>query len=339
MKFIFLLFILGSCSFQSYYSGQKSGHFDGSRFIAHDQPNFLEDMQFAFSKKQSWDKFPPAQIDRQAIKEKLDDPIKSARLTFIGHSTFLIQLPALNILTDPIWSNRAGPIALPGFSKKRHNPPALQIEELPKIDIVFISHNSYYHMDVPTIKKLHKAFRPQFISGLGNCHYLNKVKKLGLNCVELDWHQRFIAESGEEFFFLETKGWSKRSWIDSNKSLWGSLLIQSKKIKIYFAGDTGYGKHLVEIGKNYGPIDVALLPIGAYEPRWYLQEHHMNPQDAVNAHLALKAKKSIGMHFNSFQTTTEGYLDSEKALEQALKFHKLKAENFIAPKHGEIFNF
>jgi L-ascorbate metabolism protein UlaG (beta-lactamase superfamily) len=337
MRFIFLLLLTSSCVLRPYYSGEKSDHFDGTRFIAEDKPSFLDDLQFAFSPKTSWKK---SEIS-QALdpKKNLNSTIKKARLIFIGHSTFLIQLPNLNIITDPIWSERAGPIALPIFSAKRHHAPALSITELPKIDIVFISHSSYYHMDLPTIRNLQKAFAPQFITGLGNCHYLNDVKKLDLNCVELDWNQRFVANDNSEFFFLPTKGWSKRSYVDTNKTLWGSLLIKTPKIKIYFAGDTGYGKHLSEIGEKFGRIDVALLPIGAYEPRWYLQDHHMNPQDAVNAHLALKAKLSIGMHFNTFQTTQEGYLDVEKDLLTAKKIHHLEDKNFVVPQFGESFGF
>ncbi len=320
----------------------KNGRFWRVRIIAETKPpSLFEDLRFAFSKKESWKK--SSEETQKNIEEKptenLYSPIKKARLVFIGHSTFLIQLPNLNILTDPIWSDRAGPIALPFFSKKRHHEAALKITELPKIDLVFISHNSYYHMDLPTIRDLQKTFAPQFVTGLGNCHYLNKIKKLNLNCAELDWNQRFVANDGSEFFFLETKGWSKRSYIDTNKTLWGSLLIKTANIKIYFAGDTGYGKHLSEIGRNYGPIDIALLPIGAYEPRWYLQNHHMNPQDAVKAHLALRVKKSIGMHFNTFQTTSEGYHDVEIDLREACKSHHLKLEDFTVPKFGETFNF
>jgi len=337
MRSLLLLLILCSCASQPYYAGEESDHFNGERFASQKPPpSFLEDLKFAFSKKTSWKKSDEAALD---AFPHLNKEIKRARLIFIGHSTFLIQLPNLNILTDPIWSDRAGPIALPGFSKKRHHDAALKISELPKIDVVFISHNSYYHMDLPTIKKLHAAFAPQFITGLGNCHYLNDVKKLNLNCAELDWQQRFVASDGSEFFFLPTKGWSKRSYFDTNKTLWGSLLIRNSRIKIYFAGDTGFDKHLSEIGNKFAPIDVALLPIGAYEPRWYLQDYHMNPSDAVKAHFALHAKKSIGMHFNTFQTTAEGYLDVENDLAIARNSHHLKEQDFIAPQFGEVFNF
>ncbi len=339
-----IFFILLTSCHGTYYSGSKSDHFDGKKFISEDKTKLRENLRFAFTGKDSWDA-PEEKVT--FVKPNELGKIKNARITFVGHSTFLIQLPStkheaqstINILTDPIWSDRAGPVALPIFSPKRHNPPAINFDDLPKIDFVLIGHSSYYHMDLPTIRKLQKKFAPKFISGLGNCHVLNEIEKLGLSCFELDWNQEIKLANGAEFIFLPAKNWSKRSWFDTNKTLWGSFLIKTPKIKIYFAGDTGYSRHFDEIHKKYGKPDVALLPIGSYEPRWYLQDHHMNPEDAVVAHRELGAKKSIGMHFNTFKTSAEGYLDPEKDLETAKLSYHLKKKEFVAPKFGEVFEW
>jgi L-ascorbate metabolism protein UlaG (beta-lactamase superfamily) len=336
----FFLFCNCSCAFNSdkpYYNGPVSDHFDGKRFISTDQnTSFRKDLRFLFTIKDSWSGAPQ---EVEYLKPSRFAPVDQARITFIGHSTFLIQFPELNILTDPIWSERAGPINLPFFSPARHNPPAIEFDDLPKINYVLISHSSYYHMDLPTIKKLQAKFNPKFITGLGKCYYLNEVKKLGLSCIELDWGQDVKLQNETVFYFLPAKNWSKRSWFDVNKTLWGSFAIIAPTLKIYFAGDSGFSQHLRNIGLEYGPFDVALLPIGSYEPRARMKNNHMNPEEAVKAHILLNAKKSIGMHFNSFQTTSEGYYDGQIALEEAKISFGLKKAEFVAPKFGESFEF
>jgi L-ascorbate metabolism protein UlaG (beta-lactamase superfamily) len=335
------LALLGNCASwekerKPYYFGPKSNHFDGKKFISESKGVFVNDLGSLFTIQDDWDEEP--EPIKPVNLNKLE-PINSARIIFIGHSTFLIQLEDINILTDPIWSNRAGPIALPLFSPKRYNPPALDFSDLPKIDYVLIGHSSYYHMDIPTIKNLKKEFDPQFITGLGNCFYLNEIKSLNLRCLELDWNDSIKSKDGTNFYFLKAKNWSKRSWFDVNKTLWGSFLIETPKIKIFFAGDTGYSRHFQEIHEKFGAIDMTLLPIGSYEPRWRMKDHHMNPEEATKAHLTLNAKKSIGMHFNTFQTTDEGYLDPEIELGEAKLKYKISKMDFVAPKFGEVFEF
>ncbi|MBM3579379.1 MAG: hypothetical protein FJX34_01235 [Alphaproteobacteria bacterium] len=334
LRAVLILLLTASCS--SYYHGPKSDHFDGKKFLSEDKTKFRENLRFAFSRKDSW----------RGKKDKINFvnpskllPIKHARVIFVGHSTFLIQTKNTNILTDPIWSDRAGPITLPPFSPKRQNPPAIKFVDLPKIDFVLLSHSSYYHTDIPTIKNLQKRFAPKFVTGLGNCYYLNKVKKLGLDCFELDWDQSLKITNNIEFIFLPTRNWSKRTWFDTNKSLWGSFLIRTPKAQIYFAGDTAYSNHFYKIYKKYGRPDLALLPIGSYEPNWYFGDHHMSPEDAVLAHRQLDSKKSVGMHFNTFQTSGEGYEDPATDLEIAKLSYGLKKHEFVAPRFGEVFEF
>jgi len=328
--------LITSCSLlpNSYYKGPKSDHFNGKRFIANGEESGLDHFLFAFTLKDRWGN------EKEKIEQhNFNKAVGKARITFVGHASFLVQVPDANILIDPMWSNRAGPIAMPFVSIKRQNPPAINFEDLPKIDYVLISYNSYYHMDIPTIKKLKEKFNPKFITGLGNCHYLNDVKKLDLLCVELDWNQKATPQNNLDFHFLKSQNWAKRSWIDKNKTLWGSFAIKTTNFKIYFSGDSGYSDHFAEIGNRFGGFDAALLAIGSFEPRWLMEKNHMNPEDAAKAHLALKAKKSIGFHFATFQTSNEGYLTPLFALEEAKIKYGLKKTEFIAPKFGEPIEF
>jgi L-ascorbate metabolism protein UlaG (beta-lactamase superfamily) len=216
----------------------------------------------------------------------------------------------------------------------------MAIEDLPRIDYVLISNNSYYHMDIPTIEKLQEFFKPTFITGLGNCYYLQKVKKLGIKCFELDWDQKITAQSGTDFYFVKTRSWSKRSWFDENKTLWGGFAIKNPDFKIIFISDGGYLQNIFrDINARFGTVDLALLPIGSYEPRWAMKENHMSPQEAVKAHLLLNAKKSIGHHFDTFQTTDEGYFDAQIDLEDAKTAYGISGKEFVAPKFGEVFEF
>jgi L-ascorbate metabolism protein UlaG (beta-lactamase superfamily) len=343
MKFLVtILLLLSSCNTfnkdpKPYYKGAISDHFDGIRFKSEHKENYLNTIRFFFTIKDGWgrnhEEINPVILNN--FKE-----INKARVTFIGHATLLIQLADLNILTDPIWSDRAGPIPFMGFSVKRQNPPAVEIEDLPKIDYVLISYNSYHHMDIPTIKKLQEKFRPVFVTGLGNCYYLKEIKKLDLQCIELDWDQKVKVKNGTDFYFVKSKNFSKRTWFDKNKTLWGSFAIMSPEFKIFFASDGGYSQNLLrDINAKFGQFDLALIPIGSYEPRWMMRDNHITPQEAVKTHILLNAKKSIGTHFNTFQTTTEGYFDAQIELEEAKKLYGLSGSDFVAPKFGEVFEF
>lgn len=254
-------------------------------------------------------------------------------ITFVNHATFLIQVNGLNILTDPIWSKRASPFSFAGPS--RVHSPGINFEKLPQIDVVLISHNHYDHMDSETIKNLQEKFAPKFLVPLAN---IEKMKSFGAkNIVEMDWWDAFVLTSDLKITLTPAKHWSSRTLTDKREALWGSFYIESKKDKIYFAGDTGYGLHFTEIRKRLGAPSLALLPIGAYEPRWFMKEMHMNPEEAVLAHLDLESRLSIGMHFGTFQLTDEGIDTPEKDLSMALD--KLKVNNFKVIKPGNSLNF
>lgn len=254
-----------------------------------------------------------------------------AYITFINHSTDLIQVAGLTVLTDPIFSKRAGPFSLIG--PKRARPPGIKIGELPPIDIVLISHNHYDHMDMRSIRKIWKKHQPLFIVPLNNGKKLHT--KGVYNIIELNWWQEYSLNKDQSIILTPAQHWSGRGLFDRCKTLWGGYIIKSKNMKIFFAGDTGYNNHFQEIRKRYGTMNVSILPIGAYEPRWFTHEQHMNPEEAVRAHIDLGSELSIGIHFGTFALTNEGIDDPIIELKKSLQLHHIPEKKFIAPEHGQ----
>ncbi len=245
---------------------------------------------------------------------KLKENQKNFSFTWVGHASVLIQLEGKNILTDPIWSERCSPVSFAG--PKRFTKPGIAIENLPKIDIVIISHNHYDHMDLPSLKILNEKFKPRFFVGLKNKSFLeeNGIE----NVTELDWWENKTVDN-IKVNFTPTQHFSARGVLDRNKTLWGSFVVQGKENSFYFAGDTGYFSGFEEIGKRFSNIDVALLPIGAYEPRWFMKPVHMNPSEAVQSFKDLKAKYFLPIHYLTFVLTDE-------ALDEPLKYTKIELE-------------
>ena len=252
------------------------------------------------------------------------------QLIFINHATFLLQIDGTNILTDPIWSKRSGPFGRLGPSRA-HNP-GLRFEDLPDIDFVVISHNHFDHMDLPTLKKIEKKFKPIFIVGLGNSRYLKFIDKDRL--IELDWWKS-ISFSDLEIFFVPAQHWSFRGRFDINESLWGGFFIQSSNNSVLFSGDTAEGPHFEMIRKKIGSPDLALIPIGAYLPREFMKPSHLGPSEAIDAFRALGAKKAIAMHFRTFPLGTDGPTQASKELKLLLTEEDL-SERFKIPFPGMI---
>jgi len=254
---------------------------------------------------------------------------RQALVTWLNHASFLVRLKGLNVITDPQFSKRASPFTFLGPQRVR--APGVAIKDLPGVDVVVISHNHYDHLDLASLKQLDEKFHPLFLVPLGDKKLL--ASEGIANVKEMDWYQTEMV-NGQPITFLPAQHWSAR-WInDKNESLWGSYMM-GKEFKVYFAGDTGYGAHFQKVREKAGAPDVALLPIGAYEPRWFMKEHHMNPEDAVMAHKDLGAKKSIGMHFGTFQLTDEGIDAPIDALKEARQKYGLADENFITLDIGE----
>lgn len=244
--------------------------------------------------------------------------------------TFLIQTPLGNLLTDPVYSQHAGPFGRLG--PKRVRQPGVRFDDLPPIATILLSHNHYDHCDLPTLRKLADRCDPNVITPLGNGRL---VRSAGLRRVEeLDWWQD--ATSGPlPITVMPARHFSARKPFDRNRALWSGFLITVGRRRIYFAGDSASDACFREIGKRCAPIDLALIPIGAYEPRWFMKYVHMNPEEAVQAHIDLNSAKSIGMHFGTFQLTAEGIDDPVRGLEAACRSRDVAAGSFTTLAFGE----
>jgi L-ascorbate metabolism protein UlaG (beta-lactamase superfamily) len=330
---LFLLAIVGlySCRMLSVktYKGAKSDHFDGRRFIHPDgnkMGNFRELMRYQLThKKARW-----PYLDTIAKQPSiLSTASNEIRYKVINHATVLIQHHGVNILTDPVFGKRASPFKLIG--PKRHRPPALSIDELPKIDILLLSHDHFDHLDAASLKILVQKWNPKIFVGLGLKAYLAKFDIT--NVEEMDWQQK-ADYRGLQLMFLPAKHWSNRGF-SPFKTLWGSFMISSPTRNIYFAGDTGFYSHFEDIKGLFPTIDLALIPIGAYIPRSFMQYVHMPPEDAVRAHQILDPRLSVAIHWGTFQLTGEGMYDPVDLLQELCD--AMKVDNFIYDRHHDQY--
>jgi N-acyl-phosphatidylethanolamine-hydrolysing phospholipase D len=251
---------------------------------------------------------------------------------WIGHSTFLIKKNGVTILTDPIFSNRASPLR--NIGPKRLIPPAIPLDELPSIDIVTVSHNHYDHLDIRSLKKLSKNNPKAIFLVPAGDEKLLKRKKIK-NVYDFDWWKS-IEHKGFEITFTPVQHWSKRSLFDRNKSLWGGWFFKHKDYSLYHAGDTGYSKDFIDTKIKLGSPKYAFIPIGAYDPEWFMAESHVNPEDAVQIMLDLEAEKSFGMHWATFVLTDEDTIEPKIRLEKAMMEHKNLEFTSVVP--GTIIN-
>jgi L-ascorbate metabolism protein UlaG (beta-lactamase superfamily) len=307
---------------------RKSDHFDGRRFV---NPTGVAAQPFSavprmlLEPRTRW----PARVDEPPRRPPGLDGA-SAVLTFIGHATFLIQTAAGNILTDPMYSDRAGPLNV--FGPRRVRQPAVRFDDLPPISTVLLSHNHYDHCDLRTLGKLAGRFDPVVVTPFGNG---TLVRPTGIRRIEeLDWWQE-AETSILPITLTPAQHFSARNPLDRNRALWGGFMLTVGGARIFFAGDTAYAPFFSDVRQRLGPIDLALLPIGAYEPRWFMQAVHMNPAEAVQAHLDLEASESVGMHFGTFQLTTEGIDEPLRALEEARRARNVPPSRFRTLDFGE----
>jgi len=305
-----------------------SDHFDGRRFFNPSGPAlqpFTAVPRLLLSRRTAW----PAYIEQPLVKPPA--AASDVVLTFIGHSTFLLQTPAGNLMTDPVYVDRAGPWGL--FGPRRVRRPAVAFDVLPQIDVVLLSHNHYDHCDVRTLRALAGRFDPVAITPLGNARLLRKA---GFRRIaELDWWQETAATSSIRVTATPAHHFSARTPFDRNRALWSGFMVTVAGRRIYFAGDTAYVPIFRDIRERLGEPHVSLLPIGAYEPRWFMRSVHMNPEEAVQAHVELGSWESIAMHFGTFQLTTEGIDEPHWALDRARKARGLPESSFRALGFGE----
>ncbi len=318
-----------ACS-HSGYDGPVSDHFDGKHF--HNQvktrdKSLMDVLRWRFNREL------PVDAGWQYIDQKAEVsvPVRvsdGVLATFINHATVLVQLGGKNILTDPVWSERASPVSFLG--PKRYHPPGMSLDQLPPIDAVVISHNHYDHLDLATLKQLQARFQPVFITGLGNRELLQS-SGLG-NIIELDWWQSHALDGGVVITGTPAQHWSTRNRIDRNRTLWLGFLIGDQQTLAYFAGDTGMGPHFSQIRERFGPVDLALLPIGSYLPRWFMQEFHMSPDDAFEAHRLLGARQSMAIHFGTFNLGDDGQNTARNRLKALLL--AAQQTDFMVPEPG-----
>ncbi|NXE80908.1 NAPEP phospholipase, partial [Cochlearius cochlearius] len=257
------------------------------------------------------------------------------RVTWLGHASVMVEMDELIFLTDPIFSQRASPTQLVG--PKRFRGPPCTVEQLPKIDAVMISHTHYDHLDYNTVMSLNERFGSElrWFVPLG---LLDWMQRCGCeNVIELDWWEENCVPGHDAvtFVFTPSQHWCKRTATDDNKVLWGSWSVLGPWNRFFFSGDTGYCVAFEQIGKRFGPFDLAAIPIGAYEPRWFMKYQHVDPEEAVRIHIDVQAKKSVAIHWGTFALANEYYLDPPVKLNEALERYGLKKEDFFVLNHGE----
>ena len=254
-------------------------------------------------------------------------------LTWIGHATLLLQIDGVNILTDPHFSKRSSPVQWAG--PERVVPPGISIEDLPPVHIVVISHDHYDSLDKQTILNLYyreDGKNTVFFVPLGMKKWFDSI---GIDsAIDMDWWETYTMNS-LKIIATPMQHWGKRSPFSRNEHLWASWIIMSDDFRFYFGGDTGYSSHFEETGNRYVPFDLSALPIGAYEPRWFMKNHHINPEEAVQAHKNLRSKKSIAMHWGTFMLTDEPLDEPPQRLKAAVTNEGLPDEDFLILKHGE----
>lgn len=313
-----------------YYTGPNSDHFDGEQFFNPDgtAPAGVQDLlkwQLG-GNKAKWPTLVP--VPQTA---KPEARVQDMTITMVGHATMLIQTAGLNILTDPVWSDRASPLAFAG--PKRVTAPGIALADLPAIDAILLSHNHYDHLDIATLMALHAAHKPMVVTPLGNDTILKSAIP-GIRTTAQDWGE--AANLGPlTVHFEPCHHWSARGFGDRSHALWAAFVIAGPSGKILHIGDTGFdqGRPYRDLPAKHGPLRAAILPIGAYEPRWFMRHQHQNPDEAVQGFKLSGARHAIGHHWGTFQLTDEARDAPLMALQTALQSHSVAPHRFrpLAP--------
>ncbi len=321
-----------------YYDGMPSDHFDGIRFIdPHGMaPKSIPELLRWWTVRggrSAWADWvpspyadaPPARVEGSAL-----------RISFVGHASLLVQTAGLNILIDPVWSDRVSPIDFVG--PKRVNAPGIAFDALPKIDVVLISHNHYDHLDIATLSRLAALHRPRVITPLGNDTVM-RAQDPAIAAEAYDWGDRVALATGVDVTLAPMRHWSARGVLDRNKALWAAFVIATPAGRIYHVADSGYGDgfRFREASALYGPFRLAILPIGAYEPRWFMRDQHMNPDESLKAFLECGAEFALAHHHGTFQLTDEAIEAPVAALAASLAQGGIAAERFRTLKPGQVW--
>jgi len=324
-------------SANAYYSGPVTDHFDGTVFFNPDGTGPKGPLQLLrwqlLESRATWpasfpSPFPYAKPEARLARD-------AVRVTHVGHASFLIQAGGRNILIDPVWAKRASP--LQAIGPKRVNPPGIVFEDLPPIDLVLVTHNHYDHMDTGAIGRLWQRDRAQVITPLGNDTIIRRdVPDVSIGIG--DWHHVVDLGDGVRIHFEPTVHWSARGMRDRRHALWASFVIETPRHKIYCVGDSAFadGKVFRRVGEKHKGIDLALLPIGAYEPRWMMSSSHMNPTESLQALELCGAKTALGHHWGTFQLTNEAIDAPRSDLAAALAAKNIPESRFKAMHPGQV---
>jgi L-ascorbate metabolism protein UlaG (beta-lactamase superfamily) len=324
-----------------YYAGPASDHFDGVRFFdpAGVPPRSRGDLlRWMISSRwrgtrAKWPAWAPSSYsDRPPAR------VEGAtwRISYVGHASWLVQTAGVNLLLDPVWSRRVSPFAR--FGPKRVNDPGIAFADLPPIDVVLVSHAHYDHLDVATLSRLAAAHRPRVITPLGNDTIMRNDDR-SIAAEAYDWDQRVQIADHITVAPVPTRHWSARNLSDRNMSLWASFVIEAPGGSLYFVADSGYGDggHFRRVRDRHGPPKIAILPIGAYEPRWFMRDQHMNPAEAVQALADCGADIALASHHGTFQLTDEAIDAPRLALADALDDAGIPPERFPALRPGQVW--
>jgi L-ascorbate metabolism protein UlaG (beta-lactamase superfamily) len=332
---------IGGCSGGSFarHAGPVSDHFDGERFFNPGGAGPRGFMDLARWKlggnNKEWpdtypSPFPPDRPPRQVEGAAL-------RVSFVGHATFLIQGAGLNILTDPVWSERASPFSFIG--PRRANPPGIAFDDLPPIDVVLVSHGHYDHLDVETLARLWRRDRPRIVAPLGNDATI-RGHDAAIEVTTADWHGKVPLGRDVEAVLEPVHHWTARGLWDRNRALWCGFMLRGLGEGVFFAGDTGFdgGRPFCRVAERHGAPGLALLPIGAYEPRWFMADQHMSPADAVQGLKLLGARQALGYHWGTFKLTDEGVGQPLADLATALAAEAVEPARFVGAQPGLVWS-
>lgn len=321
-----------------YYSGPTSDHFDGRIFFNPDGTppgRFRDLLKWRFNgDRTKWPSEWPSPFPQAVPESRIEG--SGLRVTMVGHATLLVQVAGLNILTDPVWSDRASPFS--SIGPKRVAPPGIRFEDLPPIDLVLLSHNHYDHMDLATLSQLVAAFDPVIVTPLGNDAILGR----GLANARIsarDWGEA-VEHGPARIHFEPVHHWSARGLGDRRMALWAGFALETPAGRIYHVGDTGFhdGINYRAAAEKHGGFRLAILPFGAYEPRWFMKGQHQNPEEAVEGMLLCKADHVAGHHWATFQLTDEPIDEPREKLMAALAEKAVPANRFRPMRAGEVWD-
>ena len=318
-----------------YYTGPASDHFDGTRFFNPGHPlpdrSLREVLRWQFAgRKARWPDHVPVTPASPLARST------AARLTMVGHATVLIQIAGLNLLTDPVWSDRASPLGFAG--PRRVTAPGIAFDDLPPIDVVLISHNHYDHLDTGTLRRLQLAHDPLMVMPLGTDATVRGAVP-GARILVGDWGDRIDLSAAVTVTLTPAQHWSSRGLRDRRMALWCGYWIETNHGSVWFAGDTGYGDGALfrGIGRRFGSPDMALIPIGAYAPRWFMAAQHVAPEESVRIFTDVGAAVARGIHWGTFQLTDEAREAPVEALKVAVAAAGISAGRFRAFAPGAVW--